>query len=324
MITMPNIDQHIWNLEFLVADVVAEFQQCGSVVINLNNEGPDCHELGLYKLLDHVCDKYNIDKKSIAIKTCNLLERHPDYCIIIRAPDHFVIRGQRFAQYNNFTHKEFGQIKHFGLFIGRSTWQRLWISAEIFDKYREQTLQTFLYSADSDFHKMHLGVDRLINESRGHCNLDSVSKLINAAPIAIESVPQFPILSPENYAITKYYHRFLIEIVCETYTSGRSFFPTEKIWRPILGKTPFLVSGPVDFLKHLRQLGFKTFARYWDESYDEDGQILGTETILNNVNKLSKMSQEELRTMYNDMKPILDHNYDLLMQIKSKSFDIFK
>lgn len=323
MITMPNIDQHIWNLEYATVDILQEFQQKGSITINLNNEGPDANELGLYKLLDYVCSQFNIDKKLVRIHTGNLLEQHSEYKILTIAPICFVNNAQTFAKNNDFTKKNFDNIKHFGLFIGRSNWHRLWLAAELFNKYRTQTLQTFLYDPNSDFHKSHLGFDKLINQL-SICDLESVSKLIASAPIELDPVDNFPIVNPANLAIAQHYHSFLIELVCETYTSGNSFFPTEKTWRPIICKTPFIIRGPVNFLKNLKRLGFKTFEKYWDESYDEDGGILGTQRILKNVEHLSKLPNNELQSMYNDMTPILEHNYALMLELNSKSFNIFQ
>lgn len=323
MIIMPNIDQHIWNLEYATVDILQEFQQTGSITISLNNEGPDADELGLYKLLDYMCRQFNIDKKLVRIHTANLLEQHSEYKILTTAPIWFVNSAQTFVKNNDFTKKNFNNIKHFGLFIGRSNWHRLWLAAELFNKYSTQTLQTFLYNPNSDFHKSHLGFDKLVNQLP-MCDLESVSRLIASAPIELDSVDNFPIVNPAHLAIAQYYHSFLIELVCETYTSGNSFFPTEKTWRPIICKTPFITQGPVDFLKNLKRLGFKTFSQYWDESYDEDGLVLGTKTILNNVERLSKMSDTELQSMYNDMTPILEHNYALMLELNSKSFNIFQ
>lgn len=321
MILMPNIDQHIWNLEFLIVDVIREFQQTGSVVIDLNAEGPDAEELGLYKLLDYVCSQHNIDKTLVTIQTRNLLEQHDEYHIVISDPL-YVKEAQTFARNNDYTHKNFVGIKHFGLFVGRSNWQRLWLAAEMYGKYRDQTLQTFLYDPTSDFHKSHLGFDRLVNERRGHCDFDLIAQLVAAAPISIENINEFPIITPTHFNIAKQYDKFLIELVCETYTAGRSFYPTEKTWRPLICKTPFMIQGPANFLKNLRRLGFQTFGKYWNESYDEDGQILGTQRILDNVKRISAMSADELQSMYDDMQPILDHNYDVMMNLKS--FDVFK
>jgi len=323
MITMPNIDQHIWDLEFLTVDLLKEIQTNGRAVINLNSEGPDAEELGLYKLLDHICSSYNIDKQLITIRTRNLLESHPKYQIVINEPL-YVQSAQDFANKHDYTHKDFDQIKHFGLFVGRSNWQRLWVSAEMFDRYQSKTLQTFLYDALSDFHKSHLGFDRLVNELQGNCNFEAITKLVSVAPIELESINQFPIVTPAHFGVAKYYSKFLIELVCETYTSGNSFYPTEKTWRPLICKTPFIIQGPVGFLKNLRKLGFKTFSNYWNEGYDEDGQISGTKLILDTVERLSEMSSSELQSMYNDMIPVLEHNYARMLELNTKSFDIFK
>ena len=46
-------------------------------------------------------------------------------------------------------------------------------------------------------------------------------------------------------------------------------FLTEKTFKPILLKMGFLIAGCKGSLKKLRDLGFKTFSDYWDESYDD-------------------------------------------------------
>jgi hypothetical protein len=51
--------------------------------------------------------------------------------------------------------------------------------------------------------------------------------------------------------------------------AGITFFPTEKIFRPITGRRPFVVFGPIHFLNNLRGLGFRTYGECWDESYDQ-------------------------------------------------------
>ena len=88
-------------------------------------------------------------------------------------------------------------------------------------------------------------------------------------------------------------------------------------------QTPFIIQGPVNFLKNLRKLGFKTFSNWWDESYDEDGGLIGIETILRNINNLSNMSTIQLKSMYDDMKPVLEHNYNVLIELTNNSFDMF-
>ena len=77
-------------------------------------------------------------------------------------------------------------------------------------------------------------------------------------------------------------------------------------------KKPFIVFGSKDYLLYLRQMGFRTFADFWDEEYD------GYETreryvrILALLDQLSKKSYSELQSMYLDLQYTLQHNYDLL------------
>jgi hypothetical protein len=71
-----------------------------------------------------------------------------------------------------------------------------------------------------------------------------------------------------NKSLLQHYHNFAVEIVCETYTLGNTFFPTEKTIRPLMAAKPILVYGPRYFLARLRELGFRTYNEIWDESYD--------------------------------------------------------
>ena len=81
-------------------------------------------------------------------------------------------------------------------------------------------------------------------------------------------------------------------------------------FNPIYCGHPVLQFGPH---KHLKQNGFKTFDKWWDESYDN--HIEGWDRfkgVLNNITELSKKSKKEIFDMYVDMKDILQHNSDLI------------
>lgn len=70
------------------------------------------------------------------------------------------------------------------------------------------------------------------------------------------------------------YNNTLINVVTETYyyevfNDYSHMFLSEKIWKPIAMKQMFILIGPRYGLKYLRDLGFKTFSNFIDESYDE-------------------------------------------------------
>lgn len=77
---------------------------------------------------------------------------------------------------------------------------------------------------------------------------------------------------PHSY-IEPHYNS-LINITTETYyyncwNFNNEMFLSEKTWKPIVSKQIFVFIGPKGILKKLKELGFKTFENFIDESYDE-------------------------------------------------------
>jgi hypothetical protein len=145
------------------------------------------------------------------------------------------------------------------------------------------------------------------------------AKLLAATPIKFDNITQYPVdgrkVEMPSLNLASKYADFFVEIVCETYTVGTTFFPTEKIWRPIMCKTPFIVQGPSEFLANLKVLGIKTFDKWWDESYDYQVGKTKIESIIKIIDFLSLKTVQELKIMYNEMLPILEHNYNVLMNL---------
>ena len=99
----------------------------------------------------------------------------------------------------------------------------------------------------------------------------------------------------------------------------------EKIAKPMLSKMPFIIYGVPHQLKILKELGFKTFHEYWDESYDD---IIDTDDRFNKLNDLvmsiSRKSKPEIRNMYDGMQEILNHNNKLIKEhMKTSEFHKF-
>jgi len=87
---------------------------------------------------------------------------------------------------------------------------------------------------------------------------------------------------------------------------------TEKIFKPVVLRMPFILVGCANNLEYLRSYGFKTFGDYWDESYDtETDPLKRLSAIVKIVKTISNLSAEQQKAMLLDMQPILDHNYEL-------------
>jgi hypothetical protein len=120
------------------------------------------------------------------------------------------------------------------------------------------------------------------------------------------------------------YEKTFFTIVSETSASDNYRFLTEKTVKPIMNYHPFLILGNPGSIQQLKDLGFKTFSDYWDESYDGELNFKKrTEMILNEVKILTEKSFEEWKTMLVDMEPILRHNKNLLIKMERyKKFPI--
>ena len=136
----------------------------------------------------------------------------------------------------------------------------------------------------------------------------------------MDEINTFPILQPANINLLKYYPQFFVEIVNLTFFSGNTFYVDEKIWRPMLALTPFMVQGSQNLILNLHRLGFKTFDNWWDEGYNQDPDNCQVPCILDNVKQLSTLTVAQLKDMYAEMMPTLEHNYNRLMTISNDDF----
>ena len=111
-----------------------------------------------------------------------------------------------------------------------------------------------------------------------------------------------------------------INIVTETSFDFNELFISEKILKPILMYQPFIVLGPVDYLKRLKRYGFKTFSDFWDESYDD---ISDDTERFNKVRELilslNEMSIEEMNELYQKTKEICIFNRQLHQRMSINS-----
>mgnify|MGYP001497211120 CR=1 FL=1 len=84
-------------------------------------------------------------------------------------------------------------------------------------------------------------------------------------------------------------------------------------FNPIHQGHPIIQFGPYKSLERMRERGFKTFDKWWDESYDdiEDGWER-FEAVLSLVHKVSKLPKHKVLSMLDEMSDTLQHNIDLI------------
>jgi hypothetical protein len=321
VIFAPNIDSKFWNIELLAVDILKSIEKTDQAVIHFNREGPAFAETNLYNLFQYLKDSHNVDLSKITILTGNLIEdTTQEYKVNIYKQwlYEFPVIKLELPKYSHALEKN-SIAKKFGIFIGRSNHMRLALAGHMFSNHRDNTLLTYHYESSSDYHKNHLGLEELIHKFGPNSDIikDSID-LIRASPILKEETRTYPLGIPECLNILSWYNQFYVEIVCETYFRGEVFFPTEKTWRALAMKTPFIVQGPSFFLKRLKKIGFKTFSNWWDESYDEDPDDYKLTSILRVIDEINCLDMEQV---YKEMQPILEHNHELFRKLNFNSFN---
>ena len=123
-------------------------------------------------------------------------------------------------------------------------------------------------------------------------------------------------------------------IVSETNDNDKEVFMTEKIWKPMLAQHVFVVHGNYLYLQKLREMGFKTFGNYFDESYDlEQDTEKRIDKLVNLCQDLrAKCSQGSLvesgnkkwQDIYLQTQALRKHNYDTFFDEEKLSVQINK
>ena len=111
-------------------------------------------------------------------------------------------------------------------------------------------------------------------------------------------------------SIPKQMHMSIWTVVTETVFYDEKLHLTEKIFKPIAIKRPFILVGAPGNLAYLKSYGFKTFDRFIDESYDNElDPDIRIQKITNELQRLCSLSWEENLNMFYEMKDILEYNH---------------
>jgi len=309
-------DGIIWHRDRLVKDITNAVSANIPIEFDTNTEGPDLTTVGLYDIVDTVIKDTDYPLSNITVSTANLYENYPGVNYKKEAPYIYC----RFAQGVNLdaVPKDFtSDFKHIGYFVSRCNWHRLKIAGELYQNYSDKTLLTFHYDPISDYHQANLELSQLMHYE-GADAVVTAANLLKAAPITLDEPEVYPIVHPRGYNLYSHYRKFFAEIVSETYLQGDTFFPTEKLWRPIMMLTPFIVQGPQRYIERLQKLGFRTFNHWWTEGHDEDPYNCHASAVCDIVDEISRYSVTELDKIYNEMLPNLVHNRNLMFSLTEK------
>lgn len=261
----------IWHNRGDIEQQLASMTPGQDVVLDVNSEGPALAPFGIFEILEKYPHNYTFTKWS------NPVEFSPFPRVQCSETSHFFRLSWRYWQ-DDVENKLAPQT--LGLFVGRNSTARNYIIHDVFHHWGQHFVLSKMVMQVRDiwaekFPPSSVIIDTLDKWATAE-QQEKIKEWWENPPISsIDSVNvrdyyREPEVSSAacNTSLLSHYNKFNIELICETYTYGTTFFPTEKTVRPIIGNKPFLVYGPKNYLENMRNLGFKTFGEFWDESYD--------------------------------------------------------
>ena len=103
-----------------------------------------------------------------------------------------------------------------------------------------------------------------------------------------------------------------VSVVCETHEHNDSLFLTEKIYRPIINRHPFVIRAAFPALEYLNAIGFKTFGDFVDESYDKINTV--SQEHADQIVEISIDLLDKVKNHPHEIQKIVDHNYETLIK----------
>lgn len=149
-----------------------------------------------------------------------------------------------------------------------------------------------------------------------------LEKIVDKLPLQVDKVD----LSINQFATTslptEFYEKSCFSVISSTFALKKeepSVGFTEKEIKVILYKHPFIIYNLTGVLKHLKAMGFLTFGKWIDETYDDEvNDIKRLDMIVKEIKRLSEISFDEWSIMLNEMQPIFLHNYNRLVKYNTE------
>jgi hypothetical protein len=257
---------HWCNRDSVVQDIAAA-AGTDQLIFEINTEGPSLHALGIVSTIQQEIKKIGVSDNNIWIdRWHNTVETIPFRRAYRPLMSHFFWMSNRYRfQQPDTQPREFA----FGFFLGRVTVDRACIMHDLYNTWHDTTLFSLM---TANGHELMLQHD-FSEWTTDIKHQDTIRNWFYQPPVGSITGhrvrDQYIAEHNTNSDIVRHYNRFAVEISCETYCRGDTFFPTEKTVRPISQGKPMILYGPKHFLKRLRDLGFETWGTLWDESYDQ-------------------------------------------------------
>ena len=278
-----------------------------------------------YNWLDNLATKYNFDKEDIVIITSNLLAEEiykgnkftivsynyftdELYFALINKRDELNIKSFK-NKYLNFI-DNFDMQNHFLCFNNLTKLHRLWMFYELLNnpKLKNKSIVSLnKNTTDKSFFDI-VSSTNYKEMIEYYKNYDSTIGYSYDTTNWIKDVQ-----TGDSININAHLNTF-VNVITETLTQPDIVFITEKTYKSIYTCQPFIIVGNTYSLKKLKQLGFKTFDKWWDESYDNEIDFeKRMQKITKVLEEIASWDLNKCMEVRKEMREILIHNYNQML-----------
>ena len=333
-------DGDCWNNPTQFQQQLDQHPQGEPLILDLRSEGPSLTALGITHVINDWLRLRKQSPDTVQLKKwSNPVEFVPYQRIECSEISHFFFMAKSYWQHTEPTLEQQLQYQEpFGIFIGRMTTSRAVILYDLMRGWSGSMLGQIFASRMQHIPRLPWNQD----DTEAH-NLENISDWLplHEQVAMFEWFSKNPITSVDfmsvkdqftnpmawvdtNTSLLEHYNRFAVEIVCETYTLGNTFFPTEKTIRPIMAAKPMIVYGPQYYLARLRDMGFRTYNEIWDESYDLYQGPKRWKLMRESMNTLFECGRDAQHLFLTRAHEIAMHNRQHLVDIHSNKVDLFR
>jgi len=280
------------------------------VIVFLLRDGINPHLTGIIALIEQTIQIHNLNKETCFIYGYHQLSIDNATMIFVNYAEVWIHQIYNLIQQLPLASDQFE--KTFAALFGRHDPYRL----KLFRYLNDNWLDKSILSYNSNRAEWNNRFIEYFNNDRNYFNVHCPKLLDYTEPRGW--VPY----QDSMQDIDKHYQQYFIELVAETDPHTNNFFTEKTTKNFYLGK-PFLLLSGRHSLKYLQNLGFKTFAPWIDEGYDN---ILGIadrlHAIQTEIDRLGKMTTAELQQIHCQLQPIFKHNRQVFLNIAQRPVEL--
>lgn len=112
----------------------------------------------------------------------------------------------------------------------------------------------------------------------------------------------------------KAHNQTFVNVVSESLINDDTIFFSEKIYKPIFAAQPFILFGNPYSLQKLKEEGFQTFDKWWDESYDTE--IIFSkrlEKIVHILEEIASWDYQKCFEITQEMENVFINNFEKML-----------